>query len=57
MEFSMKMARIVMISYVLLTAAIRVGNTDETPAIPAVTRAADCCNPPCPPLCPPSPTN
>ena len=38
----MKMARIVMISYVLLTAAITVGN-NETPVIPAVTRAADCC--------------
>jgi len=56
MEFSMKMARIVMIFYVLLTAAIKVGS-NETPAIPAVTRAADCCTPPCPPLCPPSPTN
>jgi hypothetical protein len=55
MEFSMKMARIVMISYVLLTAAIKVGD-NETPAIPVVTRAADCCNP-CPPLCPPGPTH
>jgi hypothetical protein len=51
----MKMARIVMISYVLLTVAITVGN-DKTPEGSAVTRAADCCNP-CPPLCPPGPTN
>jgi hypothetical protein len=47
----MKMARIVIITYVLLTAAITVGNTDEKPVNPAVIKAADCCNT-CPPICP-----
>jgi hypothetical protein len=51
----MKMARIVIISYVLLTAAITVGD-DEKPVSPAITRAADCCNYPCPPICPPGET-
>ena len=50
----MKMARIVIITYVLLAAAIMVGN-DERPVSPAGIRAADCCNP-CPPICPPGPT-
>jgi hypothetical protein len=49
----MKMARIVIISYVLLTAAITVGG-HEKPVNLAVTRAADCCNYPCPPICPPA---
>jgi hypothetical protein len=51
----MKMARIVTISYVLLTAAITVGGADERPVSSAVIRAADCCAPPCPPLCPDPP--
>jgi len=52
----MKMARIVIISYVVLTAATTVGDTGERPVSSAAIRAADCCNP-CPPLCPPGPTN
>ena len=48
----MKMARIVVIFYVLLIAAITVGG-NERPSGPAVIRATDCCPPPCPPICPP----
>lgn len=51
---NLKVARIVIISYVLLTAAIVVGD-NEKPVSAAGIRAADCCNP-CPPLCPPSST-
>jgi hypothetical protein len=51
----MKMTRVI-ISYVLLTAAITVNNTHERPMSSAVIRAADCCGVPCPPLCPPSQT-
>lgn len=47
----MKMARIVIIAYVLLTAATIVGDASKRPVSSAAIRAADCCNP-CPPLCP-----
>jgi hypothetical protein len=45
----MKMARIVIISYLLLTAATIVG--DEKPVSPAVIKVAVCCDV-CPPVCP-----
>jgi hypothetical protein len=47
----MKMARIVIISGVLLTAAITVGDANEKPVSSAVIRAAACCDL-CPPVCP-----
>jgi hypothetical protein len=47
---SMKVARIVIISFVLLTAAITVGD-NEKPVNAAVIKVADCCNT-CPPICP-----
>jgi len=47
----MKMARIVIISYVLLTTAITVGDAGKKPVSPAVIKAADCCST-CPPICP-----
>ncbi|MBZ5491291.1 MAG: hypothetical protein LAO76_10205 [Acidobacteriia bacterium] len=46
----MKMARIVIILYVLLTAAITVGS-DKKPVSSAVIKVADCCST-CPPICP-----
>ena len=49
----MRIARIVTISFVLLTAAMTVGG-DEKPVSPAVIKAANCCDI-CPPLCPPPP--
>ena len=52
----MKMTRIVIISYVLLIAAITVNNKDERPVSSAVIRAADCCSI-CPPICPPVQTH
>ncbi len=47
---SMKVARIVIISFVLLTAAITVGD-NEKPVNAAVIKVAVCCNV-CPPVCP-----
>jgi|SwirhisoilCB2_FD_contig_71_1704293_length_425_multi_2_in_0_out_0_2 hypothetical protein len=47
---SMKVARIVIISFVLLTAAITVGG-DKKPVSAAVNNVAGCCNV-CPPICP-----
>jgi len=48
----MKMTRIVIISYVLLTATVTVSSADKKQVSPAIIRAADCCAPPCPPVCP-----
>ena len=42
----MKIARIVIIFFVLLTAAITVGDTGKRPVSSAITRAADCCTNP-----------
>jgi hypothetical protein len=53
--FQMKIARIVVISFMLLAAAITVGD-DERLVSPTIIRAADCCPPPCPPICPPDQT-
>ena len=47
----MKITSIVIIFFVLLTAAITAGDTGKRPVSSAIIRAADCCNP-CPPLCP-----
>jgi hypothetical protein len=46
----MKVARIVIILFVLLTAAITVGS-DKKPVSAAGIKAADCCTG-CPPICP-----
>ena len=46
----MKMARIVIILYVLLTAAITVGS-DKKPVSSAAIKVAVCCDV-CPPVCP-----
>jgi len=46
----MKMTRIVIISYVLLAAAITFGD-DERPVGSATIKAGDCCEV-CPPICP-----
>ena len=40
----MKITSIVIISFVLLTAAITVGDAGQRPVSPAVIRAADCCD-------------
>lgn len=47
----MKMARIVIIFYLLLTAAITVGDDDKRPVNQAVNGVAGCCDV-CPPICP-----
>jgi hypothetical protein len=52
----MKMTRIVIISYVLLSAAITVSDAGKRPVSSVVIRADDCCNP-CPPICPPGQTH
>jgi len=48
--FSMKMARIVIVLYVLLTAAITVGS-DKRQVSSAAIKVAVCCEV-CPPVCP-----
>jgi hypothetical protein len=50
----MKMARIVIILYVLLTAAITVGGNEKRVS-PTVLKMAVCCDV-CPPVCPYPPT-
>lgn len=50
----MKTTSIVMISFVLLSAAKTIGDAGERPGSSAIIRADGCCMP-CPPLCPPDP--
>jgi hypothetical protein len=47
----MKTAHVVLVSFVLLIAAMPVGNAGKKP-VSSATFGDPCCPPPCPPLCP-----